>query len=73
MVFTTKPSHGTIKLSNITQENFWLNSLIEQPTKITNHVVELHSIYHIVQNCGREKLWQISDFTVLMRKTLTNA
>jgi len=29
--------------------------------------------YRIAQNSGGEKLWQISDFTVLVRKTLANA
>jgi len=30
-------------------------------------------IYHIVQNSSGEKLWRISDFKVLARKTLANA
>jgi len=29
--------------------------------------------YHIAQNSGEEKLWRISDFKVLVRKTLVNA
>jgi len=29
--------------------------------------------YHIAQNSGGEKLWQISHFKVLARKTLANA
>jgi len=29
-------------------------------------------LYHTVQNCGREKLWRISDAKVLARKTSTN-
>jgi len=29
--------------------------------------------YHIAQNCGGGKLWRISDFKVLARKTLANA
>jgi len=29
--------------------------------------------YHIAQNFGGVKLWQISDFKVLVRKTLANA
>jgi len=29
--------------------------------------------YHIAQNSGGVKLWQISDFKVLARKTLANA
>jgi len=31
------------------------------------------AIYHIAQNSGGVKLWRISDFKVLARKTLANA
>jgi len=40
-----------------------------------NNITEykVTSTYHIVQNSGGVKLWQISDFKVLARKTLANA
>jgi len=46
--------------------------------KHTNTIDSCFSLYHITiysiaQNSGREKLWKISDFKVLARKTLTNA
>jgi len=39
----------------------------------TKQVASLMNIYHIAQNSGGVKLWQISDFKVLARKTLANA
>jgi len=42
---------------------------------MTTGKLELHNIlnYCIAQNSGGEKLWQISDFKVLARKTWANA
>jgi len=36
-------------------------------------IYQLRYIYRIVQNSGGKKLWQISDFKILARKTLVNA
>jgi len=38
-------------------------------TELTNPLIK----YHMVQNSGGVKLWRISDFEVLARKTLANA
>ena len=31
------------------------------------------ALYHVAKNCGKKKLWRISDFKVSARKTLANA
>jgi len=36
-------------------------------------IINITANYRIAQNSGGEKLWRISDFKVLARKTLANA
>ena len=53
-------------------EKFYILPITIIAHKIYNDMIII-MIYRIAQNSGREKLWRISDFKVLARKTLANA